>query len=261
MTRQDAPRSASSTGWLVRTTRSETDAPRRIFCFGHAGVGAAAFRSWAAAFEPQCDVYALRLPGREALIGEPLVRTSTDLVGPLLAELGPLLDRPFALFGHCSGADLAFTLGRTLTDSAVPPSLIVAAGQQAPTIPRGRDGSVRNLSDAEFVATLERLGGMDPTILAEPELMEIVLPSLRADFEVGEELRSGSFEQVSCPIAVMAGQDDTLPIADLVAWRGLTSSSFCLRLVPGGHFFTESESLAVAQAVAAELQLVLERDH
>jgi surfactin synthase thioesterase subunit len=146
MTRQEALRSASSLGWLVRITRSATDASRRIFCFGP------------------------------------------------------------------------------------------------------------NPSDAEFVATLG-IGGMDPAILAEPEPMEIVLLSLRAALEVS------SSEQVSCPIAVMAGQIDTLSIADLVALRGLTNSSFGLRLVPGGHFSTKSESVAVAQAAAAELPLVLERVH
>src|SRR6266498_628486 len=91
---------------------SATQAAVRLFCFAHAGGGAAFFRPWRLSMVPDIDVRAVTLPGRESRVHEPPYRRIEQLLDPLCAALEPHLDRPYALFGHSLGAVLAYEVAR-----------------------------------------------------------------------------------------------------------------------------------------------------
>ncbi|HCG01783.1 MAG TPA: hypothetical protein DEV93_14730 [Chloroflexi bacterium] len=54
----------------------------------------------------------MRPPGRESRVGETPYTEMEALVAAAVDALLPLLDRPFALFGHCSGDLVAFEFAR-----------------------------------------------------------------------------------------------------------------------------------------------------
>jgi medium-chain acyl-[acyl-carrier-protein] hydrolase len=203
-------------------------------------------------------VCAVRLPGREARLAEPPFTRSADLVSELAKGLAPLLDLPYALLGHSMGAVAAFELARHLrrTRDSLPTRLFVS-GARAPERPNP-DPLIAHLGDAEFLDEVRRRYDAIPgAVLENPELVQLLLPSLRADFAMFESYDCRNEPPLDCPISAFGGLDDTRVSAeDVSAWSGHTASNFSVRMFPGGHFFIHAAEAAVQRAVAEDLALV-----
>jgi surfactin synthase thioesterase subunit len=252
MTRGADETRATASPWFARATRAEPRA--RIFCFGHAGAGAAAFRPWGEIFPPEVEICAVRLPGREKRISEEPYRTAAELLPPLLEVMRGELDLPYGLFGHCSGALIALSLASALvSEGAAEPSLLCISGQTPPGR-RERSAPVAEMSFDELVEHVRALGGMDPEILEDRELLELLAPLLRADFELAESLADEPSASLSAPVSVLAGRDDVIGHEDLLAWRHATTGPFTLRLLSAGHFYGDEEWRLVARLVARDLE-------
>jgi len=225
----------------------------RLFCFPSAGAGALIFRTWSDRLPADVDVCPVQLPGRGArLMERPFTRLS-PLVEALAQGLAPLLDMPFAFFGHSLGTLVSFELARRIRKQygVHPVRLFVSAGH-APQIPY-RAPSINTLPDKEFLAELRRLNGTPSELLDHEELMEIMLPILRADFALYETYVYSIEPPLNCPISAFGGlQDRRVSDSDLEAWRAQTSVSFSLQMFPGDHFFLKQPLLL--RALSDELQ-------
>ncbi|MEK8173840.1 alpha/beta fold hydrolase [Streptomyces sp. M19] len=84
----------------------------RLLCFHHAGGTASSFAAWQRAFPPDVAVVPVQLPGREHRGAEPRYRDLAALVADLDDELSPLLELPYAVYGHSMGA----LIGHALAD-------------------------------------------------------------------------------------------------------------------------------------------------
>jgi medium-chain acyl-[acyl-carrier-protein] hydrolase len=209
-----------------------------VFCFTHAGGGASFFRQWAAAMPVGVELCAVQLPGREQRFSEPCFDRFDRLLDDLVPALTPWLDRPFALFGHSLGALVAFELARRLGD--VPLVGLAVSAFRAPHLSAERVLSA--LPDAEFVAEIARLGGTPPELLGDPELMETMLPALRADFALAESYRHDPGARLAVPIVALGGAADPWVGAEaLGGWAAHTGAGFRLRLFRGGHFYLVEE--------------------
>jgi medium-chain acyl-[acyl-carrier-protein] hydrolase len=231
----------TSDRWVVRQAPRD-GAAARLFCFPHAGVGASVYRSWSPALPAGVEVCAIQLPGRESRMREPRVASIPRLVEALTPALLPHLDRPFAFFGHSMGAVLAAEVARALEErGASAPTQLMVSAHGPPHLPSLRP-PMRALSDAEFVVEVQRrYGGIRPEILAEPELLALLLPTLRADIAALELHQPGRRAPLSCPITAFGGEADALtPRPHLEAWREETHAPFRLRVFPGGHFYLEA---------------------
>jgi len=112
-----------------------------------------------------------------------------------------------------------------------------ATGRRAPCLPDPGPPK-HDLPEAEFFAELHRLNGAPKQALDNPELMQLMLPMLRADFAACETYTFVGQPPLSCPLTVIGGlQDEDIARPWLEAWSELTSNSFSLRMLPGGHFF------------------------
>ncbi len=228
--------------WFLR--RWPDPNPRiRLFCFPFAGGGAAIYRSWPEILPSSIEVCAVQLPGRERRFAEPSVTDMATLVEQVTAAMLPLLDVPFALFGHSMGAATAYEVARRLQATADRrPTRLILAGRAAPTIPR-LTAPVHDLADALFMAKLRKLNGTPPQILENAKLMAAMVPMLRADFQLIETYRQLPGPVLDCPMTVLGGEDDTETSPDrLAAWQPLTAGSFEQRLLPGGHFFLQTHA-------------------
>jgi medium-chain acyl-[acyl-carrier-protein] hydrolase len=187
---------------------------------------------------------AVQLPGRASRFAEPPLRR----VDPIVNALAVVVEQQatwtggrLALFGHSMGALIAYELARRWAGpgSRVEPGHLFVAGQPAPQLPRTRPPR-HKLPHPAFVAALQTLGGTPPEVLDSPELLELVLPLLRADFEVCETYRyqPQPSSVLSCPITVFGAVDDDEagPLSGLAAWGALTSNTTRLHSVGGGHF-------------------------
>jgi medium-chain acyl-[acyl-carrier-protein] hydrolase len=219
----------------------------RLFCFPYAGAGALIFRNWSDGMPADVEVCPVQLPGHGTrLIERPFTRL-TPLIEALAPALAPLLDRPFAFFGHSLGALIGFELARLIRRQyRVHPFRVFVSGGRAPQIPH-LDRSIHALPDKEFLAELRRLSGTPSDLLDHKELMEVMLPILRADFAMYETYLYSAEPPLDCPISAFGGlQDRRVSISDLEAWRTQTSATFSLRMFPGDHFFLKQPLLLQA---------------
>ena len=225
----------------------------RLICLPYAGAGALIFRKWSDALPPDIEVCPIQLPGRGTRLTEPPFTMLSCLVEALARVLDPLLDKPFAFFGHSLGALIAFELARQIRrHHGVHPVRLFASAGRAPQIPH-RTPPIHNLANKEFLAELRRLNGTPRELLDHEELMEVMLPILRADFALYETYLYSNEPPLNCPISAFGGvQDRRVSASDLEAWRSQTSASFSLRMFPGDHFFLKEPLLL--RALSQELQ-------
>ena len=227
----------------------------RFFCFSHAGVGASVFRQWVSGLAPEVELCAIQLPGREGRFKEPAIASVPGIVDELVPALLPLLDRPCAFFGHSMGAVLASEVARALAarGETLPRQLFVSA-RRPPHVPDPLT-PLHVLADGEFVAEINRrYGGIPAEVLADGELLALLLPTLRADITALETHRPPQRPPLPCPIVAFGGTDDRLtPREHLDAWRGETSSTFRVRVFPGDHFYLTARRAELLADVSATL--------
>jgi surfactin synthase thioesterase subunit len=168
--------------------------------------------------------------------------------------LAPHLDRPFALFGHSMGGLVAFELARTLRVLGRPsPEHLFVSAHRGPQQPY-RLPSVAGMSDRDLVGWIRRLGGTRDEVLADDDVMKLVLPLFRADLSLCETYRYVTAEPLACPISAFGGIfDEHVARADLLAWGAETTGRFQVRMFPGGHFFLDDTRPRLLQAIADDL--------
>ncbi len=236
-----------------RRLRSSPRSQLKLFCFPYAGGDAMSiYHSWRNAFPVEIEVFAAQLPGRGARVNETPLTRLEPLVERLAHVMRPQLNGPFALFGHSMGALICFELARLLrAQCGISPAHLFVSGCRAPHL-RGDQPITYSLPDAEFVEELQRLNGTPLEVFSQPELLELVLPLLRADFELCQIYSYVPGPLFECPITAFGGLDDEITREEVSQWAQHTTKAFDLRMLPGDHFFIRRKDATVAQIVSAK---------
>lgn len=226
----------------------------RLFCFPYAGGGTSTFRSWLKTLPNFIEICTAQLPGREGRISEPPYDRLTTMVEAISEAIEPHLNKPFAFFGHSMGAMISMDLARALRRKyKTEPVHLFVSGRRAPQMPRTREFTY-NLPEPEFIDELRRLKGTPPEVLDHPELMQLIIPLLRADFSVCQTYEYGPEPPLSCPITVFGGLEDETTREELDGWREQTSANCTVRMAPGNHFFLHSAQSQILRIVEQELR-------
>ncbi len=244
-----------SDSWIA--FRKPQRRPRlRLFCLPYAGGGASMFRTWQASLPETIEVMPIQPPGRENRLTEAAFTEMEPLVEALCQALGSWLDVPFAFFGYSFGALVAYeTVLRLRAEKGLVAGHLLVAAHRAPQVPN-EYRQLYDLDDDEFRGELEKLDGTPKEVLQHPELMELMMPLLRADFSINDTYRIELGEpELGCAITALGGIDDhDVERRHLEPWRELTRGRFRLRMLPGGHFFLHEQREALLAAVAEELR-------
>lgn len=192
-------------------------------------------------FAPEVEVWAIELPGHGSRIREAAETRLGRLAAAIAAELTNvgLAERPFAFFGHSMGGLLAFEVARVLRPIGAP-KYFFASGCHAPQLGFA-DTPIHALPAADFLEVMvQRYGGIPDAILREKELLDLILPTLRADMAMVETHRYEPGAPFACPLTVMAGVDDLRATAEVLGgWVHQTTGGFELLRFPGGHFYLQ----------------------
>jgi len=227
----------------------------RLFCFPYAGGSASIFRTWSDRVPQEVEICPVQWPGREGRLTEPLISDFHTLVSDLALALAPVLDMPYAFFGHSMGALVSFELTRYLRGmrkTSLPVHLFVS-GRRAPQIP-DLDPPTSHLPEPEFIEELRRLKGTPEAVLQNEELLRLLMPSIRADFSMCEKYIYIPAKPLECPITAMGGLYDREVMRHMIeAWREQTSSNFKLRFFDGDHFFLHKEREALLRVLLQDL--------
>ncbi|GHE57466.1 thioesterase II family protein [Streptomyces capitiformicae] len=227
----------------------------RLVCFPHAGASATAYLglSRSLADSRGLDVLAVQYPGRQDRRQEQPLRTIDELARSIADEFAPFTDRPYSFFGHSMGAVVAYETTRRLLERRLPgPERLFLSGRGAPgPRPSAHD---RLDSDAEILAAVRRLGGTGSALLDDPELLDMVLPALRADYGALARYTTDAAEPLPVPLTALVGDaDPVVPVDTATAWRARTSRDFALNVFTGGHFYLDAHPAEVAAVIASSL--------
>jgi len=236
--------------------KPDPQAQFRLFCFPFSGGGAAVFRAWADLLPANVELCAVRLPGRETRFRETPFNRLASLVAAAAEGLSPYMDKPFAFFGHSLGALISYALAQYLRQQqAVQPYHLFVSGHRAPHRPPLHP-PVHQADETTFLNRLRRLGGTSPKFFEMPELIEMMLPMLRADFAIWETYRHEAQAPLTYPITAFGSeQDSEAKTADMEAWREHTVGTFSLHMFPGGHFYWQDRLPQLLTLVSRDLSL------
>ena len=231
------------------------EAKLRLIGFPHGGGGPQAFREWGKLLSDDIELLALSLPGRGSRLDEPLITSTDELVPQVIEGLSDYFDKPFVLFGHSAGALMAFEVTRQLQEGGYPlPLHLFVSAHKAPYLPPD-EPLMYKYSDAELLSLMSELGMVPEEVAKHPKLLELILPPLKADFEVSETYRWQQTSAVSVPLTALGGRYDELATAeDLDRWAASTTLTFELAMFDGDHFYTQSHQAEVVAFIAQSIE-------
>ena len=232
--------------WYVCFTNN-TSATRRLFYFPHAGSGVASFRKWLDQIDTDIDLRIVQAPGRGSRIREPGATRFPPLINELCIHIKDLSDMPFIFFGHSLGALIAYELARELQrrDARGPEQLMVAASR-APHIPL-REAPTHRLCDEDFLIEMKKASTTPLEVLANKKLVQLFLPALKRDAELGETYVYETGDPIDTPItALHALHDSSTTRADLLAWSEHTRDRFEFFEFDDDHFFINKHITSIA---------------
>ncbi|MEW2515230.1 alpha/beta fold hydrolase [Streptomyces sp. NPDC046870] len=238
--------------WLRSFHQAAPGAPR-LLCLPHAGGSASFYFPVSKALSPAVDVLAAQYPGRQDRLAETPARSVQELAEGVFRALGEGDGTPLALFGHSMGALVGFELARLLEAAGRPPAVVFLSGRRGPSLHRTE--TVHEGGDARLIEEVGRLDGTDTALFEDKELLEMILPALRADYRAVETYRRAPGPRLHCPFVVLTGDaDPRVTPEEARAWDQETDGPFELHVYPGGHFYLTPQQQAVVARIEATLR-------
>jgi acyl transferase domain-containing protein/surfactin synthase thioesterase subunit len=266
--------SAPVGSWLVSV--GARAAPRlRLFCFPFAGGGSAVYRNWPQFIDPTIEVVAIEPPGRLGRITETPIADINEFVEQVVSEVVELLDRPFAFFGHCLGALTMYETARRLIHAtAFRPTHLFASGARPPDrITDQGSFEERVMHDllklAEFRISLPAHAQPDDVfaelirhfnirateqLLSEPQLRQLMLPVVRAEFQMASNYRFKREPPWDIPITFFAAKGDPyVSRRHALGWGRFTDSRLQVHIREGTHFAVVDDVAFIHGVINREL--------
>jgi medium-chain acyl-[acyl-carrier-protein] hydrolase len=177
------------------------------------------------------------------------------LMPAFLEDMVPLLDRPFAFYGHSLGATVAFECALNLRRNLRrEPEHIFVGASQAPQLP-WKHSPMRFLPEDQFLSEMaKRYGALPHEVISDSEMRALVVPILRADITMIETYEHLPEAPLGCDISVFGGvRDHMVKRTDLESWREQTSGRFRLQMLDGNHLFLKSHKDQLLLSIAGEM--------
>lgn len=205
--------------------------------------------SWRNNLDPDVELAVVQLPGRGIRFSERPYQTMEEMVSALFLAMEKLDSKPFIFYGHSMGARVAYELSLMLHRSASPlPIHFIASGSVAPCI-KMKNG-IHGLPDSEFILRIAKMNGSNPDVLANHQLMQVMLPTLRADFRIIETYCNTIKSVIPTGISVLVGDKEYVERSDMEAWFDLFETSTGIHSISGDHFFVDKNKADVLKVVS-----------
>src|SRR6185295_5155960 len=249
--------SPASGKWLI-APQPNPGAKARLFCFPYAGGGVVSFRTWPQLLDGSVELVAIEPPGRGTRIKETAVDDLDTFVKRLLSEMVGWLDRPAAFFGHCLGGLTMFATLCALPEVSAgyikhafacgvrPPQLLKRGGAFEDNLvydmmlhPQFDIGAPPYAQPDDVFADIIRQFDTPAAdrMLEIPKLRKVLLPTIRAEFEMASQFRYRAVAPFPFPISSFIGDlDPWVSAEDSAGWGELTRGGFTNHVRKGSHF-------------------------
>jgi surfactin synthase thioesterase subunit len=238
----------------IRRFHPGPDGSTTLICFPHAGGSASYYSAMSALLSPSFQVVAVQYPGRQDRLRERFLTTIDELADGVVAALEPALEQPIAFFGHSMGAMIAFEVAtRMKARLDLAPAALFVSGRRAPSLYRVED-DIHLRDEASLVRELKGLSGTDARIFDDPDVLKMVLPSMRNDYRAVETYRWRPGPILDCRVVALIGTEDPkATVEETRAWGDHTTGEFDLHVFEGGHFYLTEHRREVADVIIRTL--------
>jgi surfactin synthase thioesterase subunit len=254
-----ATRMTSAVGHWFEPIEPSPTAEVRLFLLPHAGSGAIIYREWGDLLPADIALQAITLPGRHHRRDEMTYMDWDPLLDALYdAVINEIDHRPFAFFGHCLGAQLAYRLTVRMVEEGINGPVLIGMSGWAPKGFFTPTAEQAQVPEPQMVEWIKKLGSFPPAIYNDPEMLAMVIPALRADLMVGAQYRDDG-ALVPCPLVSYGGKSDGLmekPDA-MTSWISRSPQYLGHTEYPGGHFYIDDHALAVTSDFCRHLHRLL----
>ena len=225
-----------------------------LFCFPYAGGGGHIYYNWHHYCSTDLEIQCIQLPGRGVRINESPIDNVRELIKVIYAELDFNWSQPYAFFGHSMGALISYELAVYIyeQEKKLPQGLFLSA--RVPPHLANKKENVHLLSDQDFIQELKRLNGTPEEALNNEELLQLMLPTIRADFAICETYQYEKRTPLPTPLTVFGGKEDSeVSPSQLAEWDQYTSEKFQQLNYDGGHFFLHQYEGDIIQTIEKQL--------
>ena len=251
--------------WIVHH-KPKPQAKVKLFCFSYGGSkGASLYRAWQSLLSDAVEVCPVQLPGKGNRIKEKAFTDIERATEVLKEVLVPELNRPYAFYGHSSGALLAYRLAYKLWREIdnKPKHLFVGAYSSPTILPnpvlsltrekfkaRGYNEipDPENLSSItpeereQFLAALHAVSPELQAVWESQEWQQLLLPTALAELHMVRSHTMKDTLTFNVPITAFHGEmDEKVKEPEMHAWQELTQGSFTFHTVPGDHLFLHED--------------------
>lgn len=245
------PKHAADPEWMRKFhNRYSADRPT-LLIFPHAGAGASWYRQFSKVLSEDFEVFAFQYPGRQDRAGEPPLTSLEQIAAGAFAEfVASDLNRgePITTLGHSMGALVSFEFARIAEAAGVPVRQVTVLAAVAPHRAASKPAAPKD--DQGLLDHLRRLGGTNADVIADPELVTMTFPVLKADHRAAERYSCERSARIAARIHVIGGdQDPIVTMADLHGWRE-HSDDVDVTMFDGGHFFLLDHALGIRELLS-----------
>lgn len=255
--------------------KAENAAGLRLYCFPYGHLSSPIiFKNWVAQFPDHIQVVPVEMPGHGDRIDERPIESAIEIAETLTEILGGELDHPFALFGHSSGALIAYAWALHLQKTKRPlPQKLIASAFTAPTITpnpvikaaaqdyeKGGIYHIPTLNEildpandalvAKIIALHHRRTAEMGLIDLPPDFIAAQLHAIVAIMRTVSTFDPATIVPLSIPVVACHGENDRqVSYSDMQAWKALTTGSFSMPVFPDDHLFIhpdQSEALLIS---------------
>ena len=226
-----------------------------LFCLPFAGGNAQYYRNWQELLPQWLELCPLQPPGRGERLRHKALETITDMAheASLAVQLKIKPGKKIAIFGHSMGSLLAFETTKALLKKGVSVEYLFISGYNAPHIKR-KQYDIHDKPDDFVLNSLKDYGGTSKEMLASPDMRELYLPTVRADFKALETYRCKDKTAFDIPLLVTYGEkDDAVSTSSIKQWKNYTTNFFELIKMPGEHFYLTDERKTLVREIVERL--------
>jgi len=218
----------------------------RLFCFPYAGGNSSVYQDWDKHLDENISLVSVHLKGRLERMDEDAINDIDILVDELYYNIKPFLDEPFAFFGHSLGGLVAFALLEKLEENGYKAKKLIVSASKAPHV-YALD-KLDNYSDETLVSKLKAHNNTPDYVFESKELMELILPTIRADYQLLDSYKNTKDKKINSKIIILNCEEDINKELAL-EWGEYTNASYGYIAFEDGHFFINTQKDKVINSI------------
>ena len=207
----------------------------RLFCFPYAGGNASIYFPSKELIGEEIELVAVQLPGRSERMFEEAFTDMDSLVEALYKQISSTLHEPFAFLGYSMGGVIAYALTKKIEafSQFKPEFTIISATKPVHMLKQSKK---HRLDDEALIEVLREHNCSPKEVLDSKELMELVLPTIRADYQLIETYDMSKGPLLETPL-ILFNSDEDMEKETILLWEEYFKEEAKYVNFEGGHFF------------------------